>query len=312
MIAMDAIVDMTNPRGVGTFKFQYSRHAQVDRTRFIPGGKKLAEPMLTWFFTQTLKGNFQRRITATKACEDDSNKNPDVLIQEEGVWRGVQITQLTFTRYETRKEISVRQNQSIADQIATSIKLPFPVVINIFPTAQKGEIPLENAGKKGKILNELIDLIVQKIAENLPALKSAQSPIWLNVDPPKLAAHFHHIVLNRIPSNTFFRFPFNGNISINYDQDDIAFNDNDIAISIDEVFQRKNLGNAQILLVWSDQFGLNFHERKIAESLLQKFATSSFEEVYFMTFENHISRIKESLNLWPVKTTKQYIKVPVH
>jgi hypothetical protein len=94
MIAMDAIVDMTNPRGMGTFKFQYSRHAPVDRTRFIPGGKKLAEPMLTWFFTQTLKGNFQRRITATKACEDDSNKNPDVLIQGKAFGAGSKLPNL--------------------------------------------------------------------------------------------------------------------------------------------------------------------------------------------------------------------------
>lgn len=268
--------------------------------------------MLAWFFSQTLKGNFNRSITETKVCSDDSHKNPDILMREDSIWRGVQITQLLFTRYEERKDISARMNQSLADAIAMAITLPFPLIVNIQPTAQKGEIPMEDVRKKGRLQSELVDFIINMLKKNQAILETSKTPLYFNVDKPKLAPHFRHIALNPIPKHATSRFPSNGNISVNYDQDDVAFNDNDIAAAIDEVFDKKNNGNSEILLIWADNFGLNFHERKIVEGLYSKFSNSSFEEVYFMTFENYKSRITETLNLWPIKAIKNYIRTPVH
>jgi hypothetical protein len=58
----------------------------------------------------------------------------------------MQITQLHFTRYETRKVIALEKNKLIVDCLNLLIYPPFPIIINIFPATSKDSIPL--SGKK--------------------------------------------------------------------------------------------------------------------------------------------------------------------
>ncbi len=67
---------------------------------------------------------------------------------------------------------------------------------------------------------------------------------------------------------------------------------------------KKNKGNSELLLIWADEFELVSNERKIAEKFIQKFADSSFEEVYFMTFTNNMVFFINSLQLWPIKLSE--------
>jgi hypothetical protein len=296
---------------MGTFKWQYSRYGPVNRDRFIPKEKRLAEPMLTCFFIQTLRANFRRGITDTKVCSDDSHKRPDMLMLEDGQWRGIQITQLVFTRFEERAASSKTIAHAMADAIYKAVQPQTPVIVNVYPTVLKGENAMEGVNKKGKLQAELATFIIEALKKNLSDLHPGMPPIHVAIDAPKLAPHFHHLAFNPLPVKAVSRFPSSGNISVNYDQDDVAYNDNDIAEAIDYIFNKKNNGSSEILLVWADNFGLDFRQRQIATSLALKFSGSSFEEVYLMTFANHASCMKETINLWPLKASRSYIRVPI-
>jgi len=301
---MYALVDMTNAKPFGTFKFQYSKYYQVNKDKFVPmDDKKLAEQILGWFFGESLRRHFARKIISTEVCKYDSNKKADILMNENGVDKGVQITRLQFTRYEERKNISFRMNGYLAEKISGLVPVGFPIVVNIFPTSEKGTIPLRNISRgKQKIYLTLCTYVAKKIIANLSELSRQKRPIWITIDDPKLAAYFKFIVLNPIPKGSFSRFPGNGNICVNYDQDDVAFNSEDIDGSIDELYRKKNSGHSEILLIWAEDFDLATQKKEVAERIWLKFRHTTFSEVFFMTFENHITRFIDTLQLWPIKT----------
>src|SRR3989442_9307450 len=116
---MDVIVDMTNGKSCGTFKFQYSRHYPVKQDpRFVPhNDKKLAEKIVGSYFCQFLEREYHSFIEDFKHNHDDSNKKPDISFIENGVVKGVQITELQFTRHEERKAIALRKRMEIVDLV---------------------------------------------------------------------------------------------------------------------------------------------------------------------------------------------------
>jgi hypothetical protein len=114
-----------------------------------------------------------------------------------------------------------------------------------------------------------------------------------------------------VPPEGYPRFPGVGNVFVNYDQDDVAYNDDDIIKSVTDVYNKKEGGKAEILLIWADEFDLGMAERKVAEQLQRQFFQSSFQEVYLMTFVNHITMILSTINLLPVKTVNSYFKKPI-
>jgi hypothetical protein len=309
---MDVIVDHTNSRGGGTFKFQYSRRVPVKKDPFIPKDKRIAEEMVAYFFSQTLLGNYYRNIGSVKRVEDDANKNADMLMLEDQQWKGIQITQLQFTNYIGRKAISERMNTSIATAISRLVSPPNKVIVNIFPVATKGEIPLSEVGKgKDAIFDRLEKFAADALKKNATGLTDPNYPVWISVDDDKLKPHLRTICLNPVPPDGFPRFPGVGNVFVNYDQDDVAYNEDDITSSVTEIYNKKEGGKAEILLIWADEFDLGVVERKVAEQIQRKFTTSSFAEVYLMTFTNHITMILDTINLWPLKTTGSYLKRPL-
>ena len=119
---MNAIIDMTNRKSSGTFKFQYSRHRPVNPDpRFIPKDKKLAEKIIGSFFCEFRKKYFKANIQNFRLNDQDDNKKPDALIEEDGITKGIQITQLEFTRHELRKVASKRKSKEITDSLAQFI-----------------------------------------------------------------------------------------------------------------------------------------------------------------------------------------------
>lgn len=309
---VDVIVDHTNSRGEGTFKFQYSRRMPVKEDPFIPKEKHLSEEMVAYFFSQTLLGNYYRNIGPVKRVKDDSNKNADMLMLEGNEWKGIQITQLQFTNYIGRKAISEKINTSIAAAISKLVSPPGKVIVNIFPVATKGEIPLSTVSKgKEALLDRLAKFAADTLKKNYAELTNPNKPIWVNVEDDKLKPHFRMICLNPVPPDGYPRFPGVDNVFVNYDQDDVAYNDDDLISSVTEVYKKKEGGQAEILLIWADEFDLGMVERKVAEQLQHQFLQSSFAEVYLMTFVNHITMILSTINLWPVKITNAYFRRPI-
>jgi len=301
---MDAIIDGINGKGFGTFKFQYSRRSPVHpNPRLIPrDDKQLAEKMLGSFFCQFLEKEFKSKIENFRLNPDDSHKKADILYTENGIDRNLQITQLQFTRYETRKAIAVEKNKLIADCLSVLIQTPFPIIVNIFPTSEKSSIPLSDRKRgKSKIEAELIKYLAVTLKSRLPDLARDSSPLWLSFDNNKLSPHFRRVVINPVPQNCYPRFYGRNNIYVNYEIDNVAFEFSDAESAIDDLYNKKNNSSAEVLLIWADDFELAGNKRPIAEKLQQKLVDSSFDEIYFMTFSDNVAMFVKTLELWPLK-----------
>ncbi len=308
---ISSISDLTNGKSFGTFKFQYSKYSPVHpEPEIVPKNKVDAENFIGMVFCQFLTIHFNSKIDQFKLNEKDDNKNPDVIITENGIVKGIQISQLNFSNYEARKATAKEKNLELAIKISTRVKLDFPLNVNIFPSTTKDEIPLSNL-KRGKSKTEilLIDFICESITSNITNLSSDPNPIWIPITDSKLVSHFSKIVLNPIPEKSYSRFPGRDNIFVNYDFNDVAYDLNDIDIAIDKMYIKKNKGKSEILLLWLNDFGIhgiNDNKRHVFNRLYTKFIDSTFSEIYLLTFTNNVSLFKESLELWPVKTERKF------
>lgn len=310
---MDVIVNGINGKGHGTFKFQYSRYAPVKNdSRFVPhNDKKLAENILGSYFCDFLRRHYNSTISEYTNNIDDSHKKPDVSFIENGKLKGMQITELQFTKHEERKALSKRIGEQLVNSIVKLFIPKYPIIVNIFPIIEKDSIPLADVKKgKGRIINELASYIASVIEESQPHFDSDASPIWHTVADEKLAKYYRQLVLNIVPRNCYPRFFGHSNVYINYDIDDVSFALEDVGYAIQEIFRRKNNGSANILLIWSDELELaTFSKRKAAEKIFEQFETSTFEEVFFMSFVNNLPMFLKSLELWALKGPRTPIKV---
>lgn len=298
-----SISDLTNGKSFGTFKFQYSKYSPVHpEPGIVPKNKIDAENFIGMVFCQFLTMHLKSKISSFKLNENDGNKNPDVIIIENGIKKGVQISQLQFTDYEARKAIAKQKNLELAIEIGKVVKINFPLVVNIFPTSRKDTIPLITL-KRGKSKKEalLVTFISSSIKANIENLISDTNPIWIAIKDIQLSSHFSKIVLNAIPKDSFSRFPGKDNIFVNYDFNDVAYNLVDIDLSIEKMYFKKNSGNSDILLLWLDDFGIHNNKRYVVTKLYEKFIDSTFKEIYLLTFTNNVALFKDSLQLWPIK-----------
>ncbi|MEP7376832.1 MAG: hypothetical protein ABI675_25765 [Chitinophagaceae bacterium] len=302
---MDMIINGMNGKGFGTMKFQYSRRQPVKPDpRFIPhDDKKLAENILGSFFCQFLGKQFESSITNYTHNKDDSDKKADITFCENSLSKGLQITQLQFTRHEERKAHARRIAEQLVNDILKLIVPRFPIIVNVFPKDNKSEIPLSQIKNgKSKILSELADHIAFALRENQDKFFTSSSPIWLDVTNPKLSQHYGRIVLNRVPPNCFPRFYGRKNVFINYDIDDVAFEEADADDAVHQILRKKNNGSSNMLLIWSDEFEIGaFDKKKVADKIHNSFISSTFEEVFFMTFTNNPPMFVKSLQLWILK-----------
>ena len=303
---MEVIFDTTNSKGFGTFKFQYSKYDPMHpEPHFIPKEKKKAEFIIGMYYSQFRILHLNENIDKIELNKDDSNKNHDLLIRQNSIEKTLQITRLTFTKYDERKSVAKQKSINIALAITKEVKIDFKLNVNIFPTETKDKIPLRSIKSKRNVTeSKLTSFIEESIKKNQDALKSKSDPIWLKVDE-ELSKHFKFIVLNPIPKNCYSRFYGTNNVFINYDFNDIAYDERDIGKSIHELYEKKNNGSSEILLIWANIFELRLHLNFIVQKLHEKFIESSFKEVFLMTFEDNIGLFRDSLELWPIKTLEE-------
>ncbi len=66
------------------------------------------------------------------------------------------------------------------------------------------------------------------------------------------------------------------------------FSKEDIDKECKNIYQKKNGGKAEVLLIWADTFEILYDPTTIEQSLKKQFIDSSFEEVVLFTFYNRI------------------------
>jgi hypothetical protein len=304
-----SITNAVNGKRFGTIKFQYSKYSPVDSegAAIVPKDKQGSEHFIALCYCQFLKRQFQSKISSIEMNNDDSNHQPDVFITENDSKYGVQITQFQLTNQIERNQIAKRKNLEIANKISQRLILPYQLIINIFPVERKDRIPLiELKRRKTKIETQLLEFIIESIKSNSDELATNKTPIWISVSVPEIAKHFARIVLNPIPNDSFSRFPGKGNISVNYDIDDIAYDEIDIETEVKKMYLKKMKAGSKTLIIWADDFGLFNNKRVIANKLGDSFFNTNYEEICFITFTNNKAFFLKSLEIWPIKTKRMW------
>jgi hypothetical protein len=290
-----------------TFKFPWSRARVHLEPEFIPKEKEIAEMMLAMYFSQIHMLRQKKKVSGIRLNENDSNKNADVIITADGKDISVQITRLTFTNFETRKSIAKRKSLEFAGRISERVKLLNEVVITIFPK-QKHKIPLKNLGSRAKTLEKkLLDLIVLSINSNIEKLVPDSGNIQVTIKDGELKEHFYFVDICPVPKGMYANVYGVNNVFINYNFYGSTYDDSDADKAINDLFNRKDRGHADLLLIWANSFELHGLD-KIVQKLRDRFSDSSFQNIQFMTFHDNVALFRETLQLWGIKPVAQVVK----
>ncbi len=79
------------------------------------------------------------------------------------------------------------------------------------------------------------------------------------------------------------------NVYIDYEFDDIKISEEDLKYSAEKIYDDKNGGNSDILIIWGDQNQFLKTENLIIKELKEKFRETTFHKVYFLAFHNTVT-----------------------
>lgn len=286
-----------------TFKLPYSRGRLILEPEFIPKETQPQELVLGMYFSQILLYRSKRNIQGVRLAppEKEKDKGADIIVTEDGIDHYIQVSRLLFTNHERRKQLAKRQSISIAKRIFDTIpKFNFEIVVKIFPK-NKHKVPLSSVSgrMRGNIERALLLAITKVISDNVD-LVSKRQRLQVDLSKDALGQHFYSFDVYPVPDNFFANVWGHENIFVEYDFAGSTYNEQDEDIAIQDLFDKKNNGTADTLLIWCNSFELH-NAKRIADKLLAKFGASSFQKVYLMTFRDNWEAFMKTLQLWPLK-----------
>lgn len=265
----------------GSFKLPYNFGIPSYMAPKLFSTQKTEEYFVTSLFAQHLLYNHVP-VIGVEVCEDDSNKKADSVVKlENGKVVEVQVTRFTLTEYLNRRKIAENKVDKIIKEINKIEKVDIPV--NITFNAHKFTKLLPNSNK---VYRAVAKLIVESISKKRIELEKPDNFINEVVENEKLKDYIPLITLQRLPEGSCSNFFGRDNVFIDLDFDNISFTQKDIDKESLNIFNKKNNGKAEVLLIWADAFEILYDSTPFTESLEKQFENSSFEEVYFLKFHN--------------------------
>ena len=265
--------------------------------KVIPIEKRQAEFYLSILFAQYLLFN-NRSIDKIELNEQDKNKGPDINARIDGKDIGIQLTRLVPNEYLTRKQAAYEKSFLIAKEIARTVKINFPININIYP--QKTEsigIPSRRLKSNKALINE----IVQNLENDIDKIQVGSDFITKSVIDKKAQEIAKSYTFNKIPEGQYSIFPGVNNIFVNIEFNLIHITDSELIQQIDKIYENKNQGSSQVLIIWADQHEILEQVKEVAEMIRNKFIESSFREVFLMTFLDRTDLFRNSLKIMKLK-----------
>jgi hypothetical protein len=277
------IIGKENSGPFGSFKLGYSRGLPSYMAPKLFMHKKAEEYFVCSLYAQMLFYN-KFPIIGVEVCEDDSDKGADVIIKILNCEsKKIQVTRFTLTEYLKRRKIAEKKVDKLIDEILKLINVEFPINIAIDMLSNSFS-PLNNQ-KTVKLLSKLIaDSILNKKAE----LLSSNNFINCQVVDKRLKMFTPQITLQSIPKDFNSNFFGRDNIFIDLDFDNISFSKEDIENECLNIYDKKNGGKAEVLLIWADTFEILYNPQYIIERLKFQFEHSTFKEVLFFNFYNRL------------------------
>ncbi|MCD8739685.1 hypothetical protein LT679_03635 [Mucilaginibacter roseus] len=273
----------------GGFKFSYNRGLPTYLAPKLLTSKKQEEYFIANIYAQHMIFN-DEPVSGVQVSEDDSHKGADVIMTVGKNKVGIQITRFTLTSYLQRKDVAIKRAIKIATEVQQYGAVPIPVNVSIY-TPDTMVIPT-NSKKDDKALSQEI---ARMIKENLADLsKRTQQFFNLEVKDERVKKLTPLITLQAIPEGFNSNYGGKGNVFVNYDFDNIGFSENDIIDEAENIFQRKNGGKSEILLIWVDEAETVGQKDLFVKALRNAFGATTFKRVLLFNFynEKHLHFIK--------------------
>lgn len=286
-----------NTGSKGSFKMPYSFGMPSYLAPKIFTTQKTEEYFITSLYSQHL---LYRKIPVigVDVCEDDSNKKPDSLVKlENGKIIEVQVTRFTLTDYLNRRKISENKVEKIIKEINKLEKIKFPVNITFHTHKDTNLLP-----NSQKIYRAVAKTIIDTISKKTVELKEPSKFINETVKDKKLIKYIPVITLQRLPAGSYSNFFGRDNVFIDLDFDNVLFTKSDIEKECLKIYNRKNNGQSNVLLIWADTFEVLYDAKPIGQTLENQFEKSSFDEVYFFKFFNRLDIfLKQEFEIFQLK-----------
>jgi hypothetical protein len=273
--------------GFGSFKFGYSRGLPSHLAPKLFISKKQEEYFLTSVLSHQLLYN-DFAVTGVQVCEDDSNMGADTMITTESGDVGVQVTRFTLTQYNHRKSVAKKRGERIAKEIVALFCPVLPVNVTIHPKEQ-------HKPPKDKLRHDvwLAKEIAAMIESNWARVKAGENFINLPIENETLKPFVDLITLQPIPEGCISNYHGFGNIFVNYEFDNVFFNESDVRNEAEAIFKKKDGGKSDILVIWADRFDILYNPDMIARHLVSAFRATRFKFVIFYSFFNRKGMMNE-------------------
>ena len=281
-----------------SFKIPYSRGLPSYMAPKVFTTQKTEEYFVTTLYAHQLLFKGIPTI-GVEVCEDDSHKKADTIVKlENGKTIKVQVTRFTLTEYLNRRKVAENKVEKIIKEVNKIKKVDIPVNVTFHTLKQKNHFP-----NSTKIDRALAKLIVETITLKRKELEEPGVFIREEIMDNKINQYCPIITLQRIPEGNFSNFYGRDNLFIDMDFDNITFTQKDIDKESQNIFNKKNNGESDVLLIWADSFELLYDIEPFGESLEKQFKETSFEEVYFLKFHNRLD-FTGKIDIAHIKTNK--------
>ncbi len=265
---------------IGSIKFTSTPHPKNEDYKVIPKDKTQAEFFISNLVAQQLivGGN---KIYKLEVNNDDSNKGSDILMAINNEEIGIQLTRFTLHNLIQRRETSRRREYELVELILKQVKIDFELNIHIIPnTISKTETPINKKNLKESLANE-ISLLINNNVEQLRKDKNWLTFDLQNENSKKIA---QGVALEPLKFGWHSNFHGKNNIYIDFGFDNISLELDDLQKEVDNIFERKNGGKAEILIIWVEMYEVLYKTMELKNMLIKKFRNSSFRRVVLFTY----------------------------
>lgn len=273
---------------IGRFKLPFSLNGALENNPKWVDEKETekVENLIGHLFTNYLREVEKRKVLYFSPNPKDDHKNPDLLIHLDGKVYGIQVTQFVLREYLSRFNQAKRICEKISEFISDIYKPPIKINVQISTPWESDEVPKPKAPTKK--YKKLAKEIASKISENIEVLTSKNEYLnfYLNRSEFKEIADDYN--LYPVPQGNKSNFFGDNNVYIDYGFDDVLIFEEDIKETAEKVYNDKNDGNSEILIVWGDERQFMNTEKHIIKALTERFENTTFESVYFMSFVNFL------------------------
>jgi hypothetical protein len=129
-------------------------------------------------------------------------------------------------------------------------------------------------------------VIAEKIEENINTISNSDEFLIFPIGDKNLEKITPGFNIQRIPPMHYSSYFGCGNIFVDYGFDDIFIAEGDLKKEAERIYEKKNGGKSEILLIWAEVKQLMGKGNEACDKLRQVFYQTTFESIYFMGFDN--------------------------